>query len=85
VAVADGFLETAGSQLSREIAVFEEREGRLDFVARSATRFVLGSAAKHPHPLVTGYYSVHTSQAALERGEAGIEKLGNELRAAGKL
>jgi redox-sensitive bicupin YhaK (pirin superfamily) len=85
VAVADGLLETAGSQLSREIAVFEERAGRLDFIARGDTRFVLGSAAKHPHPLVTGYYSVHTSQAALERGEAGIQKLGSELRAAGKL
>lgn len=85
VAVADGSLETAGNQLSREMAVFEEREGRLDFVARGDTRFVLGSAAKHPHPLVTGYYSVHTSQAALERGEAGIARLGSELRAAGKL
>jgi redox-sensitive bicupin YhaK (pirin superfamily) len=85
VAVADGLLETAGIHLSREIALFEEREGRLDFIARGDTRFVLGSAVKHPHPLVTGYYSVHTSEAALERGEAGIQKLGNELRAAGKL
>lgn len=85
VAVADGLLETAGAQLSRELAVFAEREGRLDFVARGNTRFVLGSAAKHPHPLVTGYYSVHTSQAALERGEAGIAQLGSELRASGKL
>lgn len=85
VAVADGLLETAGTQLSREIAVFEEREGQLDFIARGDTQFVLGSAVKHPHPLVTGYYSVHTSQAALERGEAGIAQLGKELRAAGKL
>jgi redox-sensitive bicupin YhaK (pirin superfamily) len=85
VAVADGVLDTAGTHLTREIAVFEEREGNLDFVARGDTDFVLGSAVKHPHPLVTGYYSVHTSQNALDRGEAGIAQLGKALRAAGKL
>ncbi|MFC5461811.1 pirin family protein [Massilia niabensis] len=85
VGVADGVLETAGAQLSGELGVFQQGQGRLDFVARGATQFVLGSAATHPHPLVTGYYSVHTSQAALEKGEAGIARLGTELRAAGKL
>ncbi len=37
--------------------------------------FVVGSAVPHPHPLVTGYYSVHTSPEALQIGEAGIERL----------
>jgi redox-sensitive bicupin YhaK (pirin superfamily) len=82
VAVADGVLETAGLRLSGELGVFEKGEGRLEFVARGDTQFVLGSSPTHPHPLVTGYYSVHTSQAALETGEAGIERLGAELRAA---
>jgi redox-sensitive bicupin YhaK (pirin superfamily) len=85
VAVADGVLETAGARLSGELGVFQKGEGRLDFVARGATQFVLGSAPIHPHPLVTGYYSVHTSEAALEKGEAGIARLGAELRAAGAL
>ncbi len=37
--------------------------------------FVLASAVPHPHDLVTGYYSVHTSPEALAIGEAGIERL----------
>lgn len=85
VAVADGVLETAGLALSEELGVFQKGAGRLDFVARGDTQFVLGSAPTHPYPLVTGYYSVHTSEAALERGEAGIARLGDELRAAGVL
>lgn len=85
VAVADGALETAGARLAGELGVFQKGEGRLDFVARGDTQFVLGSSATHPHPLVTGYYSVHTSAAALEKGEAGIARLGAELRAAGRI
>lgn len=85
VAVADGLLETAGVQLSEELAVFQKGDGRLDFVARGDTQFVLGSSPTHPYPLVTGYYSVHTSEAALQKGEAGISRLGAELRAAGLL
>ncbi|HEX8404174.1 MAG TPA: pirin family protein [Duganella sp.] len=85
VAVADGALETAGAHLAGELGVFQKGEGRLDFVARGDTQFVLGSSPTHPHPLVTGYYSVHTSAAALETGEAGIARLGAELRAAGAL
>jgi redox-sensitive bicupin YhaK (pirin superfamily) len=85
VAVADGALGTAGLRLSGELGVFQKGEGRLDFVAHGDTQFVLGSSPTHPYPLVTGYYSVHTSQAALEKGEAGIAQLGAELRAAGKL
>jgi hypothetical protein len=68
-----------------EIAVFEESELAIDFVAEVDTEFVLGSAVKHPHDLVLGYYSVHTSAAALEQGEAGIRRLGRQLHAQGKL
>lgn len=35
--------------------------------------FVLGSAVPHPHDLVLGYYSVHTSRDALQAGEARIQ------------
>ena len=31
--------------------------------------FVFGSAVKHPYPLTLGYYSVHTSDEALARGD----------------
>lgn len=85
VAVADGVLETARARLATELGVFQKGEGRLDFLAHGDTQFVLGSAATHPHPLVTDYYSVHTSAAALATGEAGIARLGAELKAAGTM
>jgi len=37
------------------------------------------------HDLVTGYYSVHTSAGAPERGEAEIRRIGDRLRASGRL
>lgn len=68
-----------------ELAVFDESGQAIDVVARGDTSFVLGSAVKHPHELVTGYYSVHTSKAALEQGEAEIKRIGARLRSEGRL
>jgi hypothetical protein len=68
-----------------ELAVFEESNAPLEFLSRGDTGFVLGSAVKHPHDLVLGYYSVHTSARALERGEAEIQRIGQRLRAEGRL
>lgn len=68
-----------------ELAVFEESEDAIDFVAHGDTRFVLGSAAKHPHELVMGHYSVHTSQATLDQGEAEIRRIGAKLRQEGRI
>jgi hypothetical protein len=39
------------------------------------TEFVLGSPVPHRHDLVTGYYSVHTSQEALAAGERRIAEI----------
>ena len=61
--------------------MFEESNGPLEFLSRGDTELVLGSAIKHAHDLVLGYYSVHTSAEALERGEAEIQRIGLRLRA----
>jgi hypothetical protein len=53
--------------------------------ADTASKFVLGSAVKHPHELVLGRYSVHTTQAALEAGESEILRIGSQLVTAGLL
>lgn len=82
VSVGVGALLAAGTVIGQEVAVFEEGEAAIEFVAEGATEFVLGSAVKHPHDLVTGYYSVHTSEAALAQGESEIERIGKQLRAA---
>jgi len=65
--------------------VFEQSEAAIELQADGDASFVFGSALKHPHPLVLGYYSVHTSAQALERGEAEIARIGEQLRKAGRL
>jgi redox-sensitive bicupin YhaK (pirin superfamily) len=80
-----GHIDSPEPVSAGELAVFEESNGPLEFLSRGDTGFVLGSAVKHPHDLVLGYYSVHTSEGALERGEAEIQRIGLRLRAEGRL
>jgi redox-sensitive bicupin YhaK (pirin superfamily) len=80
LAVNDGKLHVAGTVVARRVAVFEEGDGALELRAEGPTEFVLGSAARHPHPLVCGYYSVHTNEHALALGEAGIRKIALQSR-----
>ncbi|MDP9877621.1 redox-sensitive bicupin YhaK (pirin superfamily) [Variovorax boronicumulans] len=80
-----GELRVAGDRLQGELAVFEESNTAIDFTAEGDTDFIVGSAVKHPHDLVLGYYSVHTSPEALQRGEAEIARLGRQLRADGRI
>jgi redox-sensitive bicupin YhaK (pirin superfamily) len=80
-----GHLDSPEPVSAGELAVFEESNAPLEFLSRGDTGFVLGSAVKHPHDLVLGYYSVHTSARALERGEAEIQRIGQRLRAEGRL
>lgn len=79
LAVHRGRLHAGNAVLEREMAVFADAKGeagRITLRAEGDLELVLGSAAKHPHPLVCGMYSVHTSEAALARGEAEIERIG---------
>jgi redox-sensitive bicupin YhaK (pirin superfamily) len=85
LAVDQGALRSPARIGAGELAVFEKSEGAIEVQADGDTSFVLGSAIKHAHPLVLGYYSVHTSRAALAQGEAEINRIGERLRAAGRL
>jgi redox-sensitive bicupin YhaK (pirin superfamily) len=85
VAVGDGKLLTSSAVAEGELAIFAPGEDSIDFYADGDTRFVIGSAPKHPHDLALGNYSVHTSEEALERGEEEIRRIGRELRANGTL
>jgi redox-sensitive bicupin YhaK (pirin superfamily) len=82
LAVSQGSLRTPEPVAAGELAVFEESNAALIIQADSASRFVLGSAAKHPHDLVLGRYSVHTTPAALLAGESEIQRIGIQLAAA---
>lgn len=85
VAANAGRLDAGGLVSAGELVVFEESDQAIDFVAHDDTAFVLGSAVKHPHDLVTGHYSVHTNKAALAQGEAEIRRIGARLRQEGRL
>ncbi|WP_368562129.1 pirin family protein [Pseudoxanthomonas sp. UTMC 1351] len=80
-----GDFDTSDSLHAGELIVFDESGQAIEVMARGDTTFVLGSAVKHPHELVTGYYSVHTSKEALEQGEAEIQRIGARLRSEGRL
>jgi len=85
VALSEGVLHTPDTLRAGELAVFEESSGEIDFHAEVDTEFVLGSAVKHPHDLVMGNYSVHTSSEALHEGETRIRQIGKRLREEGRL
>jgi len=85
IAVHRGKLATPEIVDKGDLAVFEESNGPLEFEALEETGFILGSAVKHPHELVLGMYSVHTSQRTLDQGEAKIAEIGKRLRAEGRL
>ncbi|MGT2477445.1 pirin family protein [Paraburkholderia terrae] len=83
--VQRGVLRVVDQRIRAELVVFDESEEVLDFVAEEETEFVLGSAIAHPHDLVLGYYSVHTSEEALQRGEQKIMAIGEQLRRVGRI
>lgn len=85
LAVSGGGLDAGGHVNAGEMVVFEESGQAIDIVARGATSFVIGSALKHPHDLVMGDYSVHTSEAALAKGEKEIQRIGALLQQEGRL
>jgi redox-sensitive bicupin YhaK (pirin superfamily) len=81
-----GVVEASSEALEQgEIVVFKPGEGPVEFKARADAEFVIGSAAPHPHNLVLGYYSVHTSTEALRIGEARIDEIRDSLVAEGRL
>lgn len=79
LAVSTGGLRVPTAVGAGEMAVFEESERAIEVYAAQDTEFVIGSSAKHPHHLVLGYYSVHTSADALYQGEHRIREIGAGL------
>jgi redox-sensitive bicupin YhaK (pirin superfamily) len=85
LAVNTGQLSVGETVSAGELVIFEESNQAIDFIAEGDATFVLGSAVKHPHDLVMGYYSVHTSESALAQGEAEIQRIGMRLQSEGRL
>ena len=68
-----------------EIVIFEPGDDAVTFTALEHAEFVIGSAVTHPHDLVLGHYSVHTSAEALATGEAQIQTIRHKLIEQGRL
>jgi redox-sensitive bicupin YhaK (pirin superfamily) len=85
IALGTGSLAVPESVQAGELAAFEPSHEAIDFHAETDTEFVLGSAASHPHDLVLGRYSVHTSKASLQAGERHIAEIKLRLQKQGKL
>jgi redox-sensitive bicupin YhaK (pirin superfamily) len=77
LAIHTGRLHTAGTVLQGEVAIFEEGNTPIALQAEGDTEFVIGSATRHPHPLVLGPSSVHTSADALRQARERISRLAN--------
>ena len=84
VALGEGDLLIPESLRQGEMAVFDASVAAIEFQAATDCVFVLGSAVPHPHALVLGRYSVHTSREALQQGQAGIQQIGQRLRNEGR-
>jgi redox-sensitive bicupin YhaK (pirin superfamily) len=84
-AVSRGSLRSPEALQAGELALFEQSNEAIDFQAETDVELVVGSAVKHPHDLVLGYYSVHTSADALREGETRIRQIGQRLRTEGRL
>jgi redox-sensitive bicupin YhaK (pirin superfamily) len=68
-----------------ELVAFAPSNQPIDFHALADTEFVVGSAVPHPHELVLGYYSVHTSPQTLIAGERRIDEIRARLQKEGRL
>ena len=79
LAVSLGTLRVAGARVGREMVIFEEGSRPIEVIAEGDVDFVIASAVKHPHPLVTGMYSVHTTENNLVLGESGIRSVASTM------
>ncbi len=86
LASSNGSLAVNGDAVvTGEMALLAGGSGTVELIAgREGCVFVLGSAIPHPHELVLGNYSVHTTTEALAQGENHIRALAEQMRQAGR-
>ena len=85
VAVGSGVVTVPNELRHGDLVAFEHSNEAVEFEARSDAEFVVGSAVRHDHDLVLGYYSVHTSPASLQAGEQRIAEIKVRLQKEGRI
>lgn len=78
IAVNSGTLRIGDEHVKRRLAAFSPGNQAIHCTAVGDTEFVLGSATKHPYPLINSPSSVHTSKDALRQGEQMITDIRNK-------
>jgi hypothetical protein len=69
-----------GKNTSLELIVFEG-DGDIEISTKSdSIKVLLGTAKKHPHPLILGTSSVHTNAISLKNSLDRIRKIGTNLK-----
>jgi hypothetical protein len=84
VAVGAGVVTVPDEIRRGELVAFEPSNDPIELEAQSDAELVIGSAVRHDHDLVLGYYSVHASRASLEAGERRIDEIKVRLRNEGR-
>jgi redox-sensitive bicupin YhaK (pirin superfamily) len=85
IALSSGSVTVPDTIHAGELVAFAPSDQPIDLHASADTEFVLGSAVPHPHELVLGYYSVHTSPQTLIAGERRIDEIRARLQKEGRL
>jgi redox-sensitive bicupin YhaK (pirin superfamily) len=85
VAVGEGALTAPTTLRTGNLVAFDESGDAVTFEAQTDTAFVIGSGVLHPHDLVMGPYSVHTTAETLRLGQVGIRERAQLLRQQGRL
>ena len=78
-AVMSGVVSVPDELRTGDMAAFDPSNRAVEFEARADAEFVLGSAVAHPHALVLGSHSIHTTAAALRTAETHISTLRTQL------
>ncbi len=85
LAVGEGALVAPATLSTGDLVTFDASGSAIELEAQTDTVLVLGSGVQHPHDLLMGTYSVHTSAETLRQGQAGIRERAQLLRQQGRL
>jgi redox-sensitive bicupin YhaK (pirin superfamily) len=85
IAVGAGVVTVPDELRRGDLVAFEPSNDPIELEAKSDAEVVVGSAARHDHDLVLGYYSVHTSPASLTAGEQRIAEIKARLQKEGRI
>lgn len=83
--VYSGRAKVGADEIAGELLTFEDGHAPIHFEALTDARVLLGSARKHPHPLVLGTSSVHTNRQSLVASLDRIRTIGVGLRRDGRI